>query len=142
MQALVELTGNDALIWAGPTADAGSVLSRADIYFHPARAEAHPLAPLEAAAVGLPIVCTEAVAVALPRGLPAATFATGDAAAGADALRVVLDDLTAATANASTWRPLIRTQYGMDRVVTDYSKVLKRVGSASRVHAWIDAGKP
>lgn len=140
LQALVVAEGNPALVWAGPTTDVGSVLSAADVYFHPARAEAHPLAPLEAAAVGLPIVCSEAVADALPKGLPSATFATGDPAAAAAALQHVIHDLGAAATNAHTWRSVIRKEYGMDRVVADYSRVLEGVLPRSQVRSGVVAG--
>jgi L-malate glycosyltransferase len=126
-QALVAATGHPSVTWAGPTSEPGAVLAAADIYFHPARAEAHPLAPLEAAAVGLPVVCSDAVASSLPAGMPAATFATGDAAAAAAAVLAVADDLPAAMRHAAAWRPRVLTEYGMERVLADYARVLNRV---------------
>ena len=127
LQQLVAGGSHPALRWAGPTDSAGAVLAAADLYFHPARAEAHPLAVLEAAAVGIPIVCSDSVAAALPAGLPVATFATGDPSSASAALLQAVDGLAAATRHADTWRPRIHADYGMERVVADYVRVLDQV---------------
>lgn len=134
LQDLVARTGHDAVLWAGPTSDAGAVLAAADVYFHAARAEAHPLAPLEAAAVGLPVICSEAVAASLPPGLPAATFVTSDPASAAAAVLRVVDDLQAWTRHAASWQSSVRERYGLDRVCADYAQVLHEVlGTAAGI---------
>jgi L-malate glycosyltransferase len=125
-QALVENAGHPSVLWSGPTRDSGAALAAADIYFHAARAEAHPLAPLEAAAVGLPIVCSESVAASLPPGLPAATFATADAESAAAAVLRVVERLDEATRHAAEWQPRVRLEYGLDRVCLAYSVALRR----------------
>ena len=65
---------NQRIHFPGAAGDVAEAMRGAHVYFHTATREAHPIALLEAAASGLPIVCTKAVADTLPTNLPAATF--------------------------------------------------------------------
>lgn len=93
-------TQNEVDAWAADTAgarllgrvsDVPSLLARSDLLVHAADAEAHPLAPLEAACAGLPVVVSTAVADTLPDRLVKVTFPTGDP----DGLAVALRDAAA-----------------------------------------------
>ena len=132
LQSLMAETGDDRVRWMGPVAAAVDAIADADLYFHPALAEAHPLAVLEAAAAGRPIVCSEAVAAVVPAGLPVATFPTANADAAAAALADALERLPEASGHARAWQPRILADYGLERAVSDYAEVLRNVLAADR----------
>lgn len=106
--------------FAGPTADPELVLLNSDIYFHTAVQEAHSIGLLEAAAVGIPIVCADTVGRTLPTHLPRTTFTAGDASSAAAALRGVLVDYASHAALARAAAPVIREEYGMNKVSARY----------------------
>lgn len=129
-----ELTQGHVESWAagvpgvtllGVVSDVPGLLAESDLFVHAAAEEAHPLAPIEAACAGLPIVVTDEVAAKLPPGLAAATFAGGDA----DALRAAL--LTAAGSyavlarNAINRAPDVAREFSIVRCADRHLDVLR-----------------
>jgi glycosyltransferase involved in cell wall biosynthesis len=78
--------------YRGATTDPISALRSSDFLFHPADREAHSIGILEAAAVGLPVVCSATVAATLPPEIVAVSFTDGVAESAVEALRTVYDD--------------------------------------------------
>lgn len=76
----------------GRVTDVPALLARSDLLVHAADAEAHPLAPIEAACAGLPVIVSTAVAATLPPGLAVVTFPTGDPDGLAAAVRAAASD--------------------------------------------------
>lgn len=110
----------------GATDDVPAVLTQSDLLFHTADREAHSVALLEAAAVGLPIVCSEAVAVTLPDGLPFGRFKTGDAGSAVQALTRVSRDWERAVRHAVQARDSVRSIYSMRKCAAAYLELLDR----------------
>lgn len=108
----------------GPTGDPGSVLAAGDIFFHSSDREAHSVSILEAAAVGLPVICAQDVAQTLPRGLAFATFDTGDARSAANALRTTVANWDQAVAHATASRDGVREQYSSTKCASDYLELI------------------
>lgn len=108
----------------GPTGDPGAVLAAGDIFFHSSDREAHSVSILEAAAVGLPIICARDVAQTLPRGLAFATFDAGDASSAAQALRTVVANWSAAIEHAIGSRDKVREQYSSKRCASTYLELI------------------
>ncbi|MBT1635921.1 glycosyltransferase family 4 protein [Clavibacter michiganensis] len=118
----VRAHGHDDLL-AGPSGDVGADLAAADLCFHPSSREAHSIGVLEAAAVGLPVVCSADVAATLPSYVPAATFVSGDAASAVAAIRSVLDDHPAALARAVTTSARVREEYSIGATARAYLRI-------------------
>jgi len=115
----VEARGLEHLL-PGPSDDVGADLAAADIYFHPSSREAHSIGVLEAAAVGLPVVCSEDVAATLPDGVASATFPSRDQAAAIAALASVVRDHPAAARRASALSERIRTDFSIAETARAY----------------------
>lgn len=110
----------------GPTDDVAAVLIRSDLLFHTADREAHSVALLEAASVGLPIVCSEAVAATLPAGLPFGRFKTGDALSAVQALERASREWEDAVRHAVKVRDFVRSAYSMPKCADAYLELLER----------------
>jgi L-malate glycosyltransferase len=124
LQGVLSDASDTSIRFAGPTQYPGAVLEEADIYFHSALAEAHPLAVLEAAAVGLPIVCSNTVAKTIPEGLPAGVFTAGDPVDASRKLLHVVHDYPVAARHALAWRARIADDYSLARACAGYGEVL------------------
>lgn len=111
----------------GPTSDVNAVLSSADILFHPSDREAQCLSVLEAAAVGLPIVCSQAVADVLPDDLPLVVFRTGDAMDAWRALESVAKDFDRYSDSAAAAAQRVRVRFSMAACADDYVALLRRL---------------
>ncbi|KZC94861.1 MULTISPECIES: glycosyltransferase family 4 protein [Clavibacter] len=107
----------------GPSDDVGADLASADLCFHPSSREAHSIGVLEAAAVGLPVVCSADVAATLPSHVPAATFASGDASSAEAAIRSVLSDLPAALDRAASTSARVRAEFSIGATAGAYLRI-------------------
>ncbi|WP_062465389.1 glycosyltransferase [Demequina soli] len=104
----------------GPTDEPLDVIAGAHLYFHPSWHEAHSVSILEAAAAGLPVVCSEDVALTLPDGLAAATFDPTDPGTAVTALATVSRRWKSSRAHAARRRASIRAQYSMEACARAY----------------------
>jgi glycosyltransferase involved in cell wall biosynthesis len=109
----------------GAVDDIPALLADCDLFVHTADHEAHPLAPLEAAGSGLPVVVSDAVAVTLPVGLPAGVFRTGDPDSLALTLRAVVEHYDAVAVAAMQWAPKIRSQFSLADCAAHHLEVLR-----------------
>jgi glycosyltransferase involved in cell wall biosynthesis len=113
--------------YCGPTSEVGKALDRADIYFHPSHREAFSIGILEAAAYGLPIVCSESVADGLPVELRPWTFRDDDADSALAQLRNVVGswrDATKIAREAAAW---VGEHYSMESCSERYLHLLRQV---------------
>jgi glycosyltransferase involved in cell wall biosynthesis len=108
----------------GPTAAPWDVVRSASIYLHAATREAHPIALLEAAAAGVPIVCTRDVAKKLPVGLVTATFRSGDVDDGANAILRCIATLPALRGPAIIASERVRSEFSMQKCAAAYAACL------------------
>jgi glycosyltransferase involved in cell wall biosynthesis len=104
----------------GPSADVGADLAAADIYFHPSSREAHSIGVLEAAAVGLPVVCSTDVAATLPSGLCSATFPSGDHSAAVAAIKAVVVDHVEMSRRAAALSERVRSDFSIAQTASAY----------------------
>lgn len=102
----------------GPTDDVGRVLAGADVLLHTSSREASSIGLMEAAAVGLPILCSASVESTLPKGLAWAVF--DDAEGAASALRRLSVDYRLAEEHAEQWRETIRETASARRCAEAY----------------------
>lgn len=118
----------------GATTEPGQVLLKADILFHTSDREAHSIAILEAAAVGIPIVCSQSVAATLDACIPFVAFETGNASAAVAALESMIDDWPRAVARSLAIRADIRAKYSSASCATAYLALLERLVSTPSKH--------
>ena len=118
--------------FSGPTAAPWSMMAQASLYLHTATREAHPIALLEAAAVGVPIICTNDVAASLPAGLPAATFAAGDVDGGSAVLLDCLARLPELRRRAIMQSLAVRNAFDMKQCAVLYRQVLAEAARTGR----------
>ncbi|ALD12813.1 glycosyltransferase family 4 protein [Clavibacter capsici] len=107
----------------GPSADVGTDLAAADLYFHPSSREAHSIGVLEAAAVGLPVVCSTDVAATLPSFMSVETFSPGDHASAQAALRRAVEDYPKALREASAIAERVRAEFSITATARAYLDV-------------------
>lgn len=112
------------VVFHGPVADTATPLRDAALLLHTAVAEAQSITLIEAAAAGVPIVCTDAVAGTLPDGVPSVSFPVGDAAAGAVAVRDSLARLPELAAAARRAAEGVRSRYGIAATADRYDEVI------------------
>ncbi|WP_342586565.1 glycosyltransferase family 4 protein [Microbacterium testaceum] len=117
-------------VFRGPTKNVDEVLRGAAVLFHPARREAHSVALLEAAATGLPIVCSSDVAATMPQWLPMSVFSTGDARDATRAVRAVLTDLESWRERAIGAVPQVVDNFGIERTARTYESEMVRARQA------------
>lgn len=106
--------------FAGMNADVPGALRRSSLFFHTARREAHSLALLEAAASGLPIVCTREVGETLPAWVVRLEFSAGDVN---DAVRALVDAsarIHELTGQAATVAERVHEEFGIASVADRY----------------------
>lgn len=124
-QVEVWASGTPSVHLLGRVHDVPGLLATTDLLVHTADAEAHPLAPLEAACAGLPVVVSRAVAATLPRDLAAVTFATGDADDLAAALRRAVAEYPRLAREAVDRAPALARQFSLTACADRHLDVLR-----------------
>ena len=104
----------------GPTDDPAGILLAADIFFHPSSREAHSIGLLEAAAVGLPIVCSYDVAATAPDGVASQTFGGPNGLSAAAALDEIVSNWGPRYFDRSALAASIRETYSMAACAEQY----------------------
>lgn len=111
--------------FAGPTTKPWEVLSESDLFFHAADREAHSIGLLEAAVIGLPIVCSADVAKTLPQGLPFAVFETGHLEDACSAIESTVSAAGLANSHARAWALKISAEYSSATCAQAYLAEIK-----------------
>jgi glycosyltransferase involved in cell wall biosynthesis len=123
---------NDGVTLLGPVGDVPGLLDACDLFVHAADREAHPLAPLEAAAAGVPIIVSRTVAHTLPPGLPASVFDAGDAESLAGALHAVTSAYGPFAEKALSWSADIRDMFSLACCADRHLEVLQQAVARGR----------
>ncbi len=123
---------NGRIRFAGPADDVQSTLLNADVLLHTSRREAHPIAILEAAAIGLPVVCTDTVASVCGPLIEKVSFRAGDTEDGLAALGRLCDQWTEVARRAIDAASKIQSVYGIASTARSYSNIIRSVVSADR----------
>lgn len=113
--------------FAGPTNDPPSVLEAADALFHPADREAHSIGILEAAAAGLPIVCSRAVADTLPPNVVTVPFADGEPLSAVQAIFELSRNWQELSASAISAAADIAEEFSIDKCSRQYVALFERL---------------
>ncbi|WP_295823191.1 glycosyltransferase family 4 protein [uncultured Microbacterium sp.] len=121
----------DVIRFVGPSDDVPAALRRSRMLLHTARREAHSVALLEAAAAGLPIVCTSEVGLGLPDWIVREEFDAGNVDGGVAAVRRVLEDIDAFQSRAISQAARVLEQYGARVCAERYLDVFNRVVGTS-----------
>ncbi len=114
-------------MFKGETADVASVLARASLLVHAASREAHSIGLLEAAAVGVPIVCSDSVSRGLPDWIPVETFAAGSRKELERAVVTVLERIEDARRAALEASRRVREEFTAERCALSYYELLKEI---------------
>lgn len=127
MQRQVEewVAGADTVELLGSVSDVPGLLAMSDLFVHAADQEAHPLAPIEAACAGLPIVVTDEVAASLPAGLPAVTFPGGSAGGLQVALHTAFESYAEMAGAAIEKVPGVAAEFSMPRCADRHLNILR-----------------
>ncbi|WP_406636663.1 glycosyltransferase [Pseudarthrobacter quantipunctorum] len=118
--------------YLGPTQDPISVLASSDLLFHTADREAHSIGILEAAAVGLPVVCSASVAKTLPEEVVVVPFNDGDADSAVAALQSVVDTWPSMAKRAMDASPLVRERFSIDHCARTYVSLFTDLATTTR----------
>ncbi|MBX3284368.1 MAG: glycosyltransferase family 4 protein [Actinobacteria bacterium] len=118
----------DRLVHVAHRDDPAALLSALDVFALPAREDALPLAALEAAGTGLPLVCfrTGGVAALCDQGAGTAVDYP-DTAAFAEAIGRFLDDPTAREAAGARARSIVATHHDLEPGVARIAAVVDRL---------------
>lgn len=113
--------------FVGAVEDVADLLRAADVFAFPSKHEAFGLAPVEAMAAGLPLVCTRAGGLAdvVRDGENGVAIAAGDAAALAQALGRLLDDAPLRRRLGSAARRDAVERFSLDAVLERYVAVVE-----------------
>ena len=116
--------------YAGPTTHVADVLASAAIFFHSSNSEANSVSLLEAAAAGLPIVCSENVAATLPFYIGPVAFKTDSVESATEALLLVRDKYEALAERARAVGPRVQREFGIAECAAKYLELVGSVCSA------------
>lgn len=109
----------------GPTSDPSSCLTAADALFHPADREAHSIGILEAAAAGLPVVCSASVAATLSSEIVAVVYETGNAASAVDAINDLTKNWDQLSEQAILLAAGVRKKYSIENCAAEYEQLMR-----------------
>jgi glycosyltransferase involved in cell wall biosynthesis len=121
--------------YRGATTDPISALTSSDLLFHPADREAHSIGILEAAGVGLPVICSSTVAATLPAEIVAVSFTDGEAESAVEALQTVCDDWAHYAERALAAAPGIIEDFSIARCASKYVELFKELLRAREIPA-------
>ncbi|WP_211879769.1 glycosyltransferase [Pseudarthrobacter albicanus] len=129
LQTLVESfrSTRSAGRFAGPTDDPGTVLEMSDALFHPADREAHSIGILEAAAAGLPILCSTAVAATLPSNIVALPFEKGNAESALRSINELGDRWSDLSNQAISAAIGVKEMFSIKNCADEYVKLIHEV---------------
>jgi glycosyltransferase involved in cell wall biosynthesis len=111
--------------YRGPTTDPISALKSNDFLFHPADREAHSIGILEAAAVGLPVVCSATVAATLPPAIVAVSFTEGVAESAVEALQTMYAGWPHYAERAMRAASSISDEFSITKCASDYMELFQ-----------------
>lgn len=117
------MSSRDQVTFAGPMSDVWPVLRRADAFVHAARAENHPIAVIEAAATGLPIVASDLPQIRSILGDDACYFHAGDASGLGHALTRLADDYPRFLARSEALAERVRSDYALRTTAGRYLSI-------------------
>lgn len=113
--------------YLGATSDPVAVLKASDFLFHTADREAHSIGILEAAAVGLPVVCSETVAATLPSTVVAVPFTDGSAESAVEAIKSVYDGWPKWADNSLGGAPGVIEEFSISRCALKYVELFHEI---------------
>ena len=116
-----------AVRFRGPTQDVAPLLRSASVFFHTAHREAHSIALLEAAASGIPIVCTSAVGRTLPPWIGRDEFEAGDELGAASALSSMISDYAVRHRSAMESATRVHEEFGISAAAARYANLIEEV---------------
>lgn len=121
------LAGRVETKFVGPSNDVGAELRASRLLLHTAHREAHSVALLEAAASGLPIVCTHEVGASLPDWVVREEFIAGDWESGVGALAQVLSRIEVYEGQARATAVKVVSDFGVQACAERYLEVFTRL---------------
>jgi len=122
------LIGCRAVRFSGPSDDVATELRGARVLLHTAHREAHSVALLEAAASGVPIVCTRDVGAGLPDWVVREEFIAGNAESGYLAVKQVVSQIEGYERRARAAAAQIVREFGVAACAERYLRVFERLG--------------
>ncbi|MBU1629851.1 glycosyltransferase, partial [Patescibacteria group bacterium] len=115
--------------WLGYREDVPVLLSESDVLCFPSRYEGLGLAPIEAAAAGVPVVASDLLPLREVFAEDDITFVpTGDVPAWSAALNNVLGDPAEAVMRAVRAAPKIRAEFDVKMMVKKYARLYREMG--------------
>lgn len=114
-------------VFRGATADVAGVLCRASVFVHAAGREAHSIGILEAAAAGVPIVCSSTVRLGLPEWLVVHTFIDGDALSLSHTIANVLRDEDDHRMVSSLQSARVAAEFSVSRCAAQYMELIREI---------------
>jgi glycogen(starch) synthase len=117
-----------------PDAQLAALLAAADAVVLPSRYEPFGMVALETAAAGAPLVASTAggLAEVVRDGITGLSFAPGDPAGIATAVRTVLDDPAAAARRAKAARARLRHEFDWTQIASDTAEVYANAQTTAR----------
>ncbi|MHC1560646.1 glycosyltransferase family 4 protein [Actinomycetospora sp. C-140] len=115
----------------GGVSDVPGFLADTDLLVHAADFEGHPLAPLEAAVAGIPVVVSDRVAATVPE-LAVTAFRAGDADDLAATLRAVAEDYPRLARRAVEAAPALQRRLSLAACADGHMRVLQSARDRTR----------
>ncbi|ROP74750.1 glycosyltransferase family 4 protein [Curtobacterium sp. PhB115] len=115
------------MFFPGAIEDVAPVLAGTDLLFHPSDREAFSVGLLEAAAAGVPIVCSDSVGETLPDWLPRTEFIAGDASSAERAVLGAIGNLNELGDHARGAAGRVADFYSIARTAARYMELMAEV---------------
>jgi glycosyltransferase involved in cell wall biosynthesis len=132
-------------LFRGPTDDPAEIYRRGDVLVHAATREAHSVGLLEAAAMGMPIVCSDKVAATMPSEIDVVSFRAGDHEDLAAQIRYVVENWQHRLNIARTQASGVATRYSAEACARRYLGIFESdaAGPAkSRMRTFVRISSP